>query len=299
MKLVLTLAARAPSDVLDAQIAFHLNAGVDLVVAAIEESPMQLMDLLGPYERAGYLRVLRDGADVRTRAARLAATEYGADWVINAEADEFWWPRAGSLKDVLGPIPPRYTMLQGLRREFAAGPDEDASFSERMTLRRSTLDEAGPPAAALRSVHRADPEVVVGMDGTVELRRPVPLRAWYPIEVFHFPTAEVGRTPGDDPPLVVDTRLRDALRTLQKGAETATVTAGSFALPEKGVSLLSFPTPDVVDDAAYAVECAAVGEVDLPRLEEYVTELEQRIGWLEQRFWPRVLRWASRLLQRG
>ena len=32
---------------------------------------------------------------------RLAATEFGADWVIHSDADEFWWPRGESLKDVL------------------------------------------------------------------------------------------------------------------------------------------------------------------------------------------------------
>jgi hypothetical protein len=51
----------------------------------------------------------------------------------------------------------------------------------------------------------------------------------------------------------------------------------------------------VVDDAAYAVECAAVGEVDLLRLDRHIRELEARIAFLEAQLWPRVLRLLSRL----
>jgi hypothetical protein len=286
MKLVMTLVVRDESDVVDTQIAYHLNAGVDFVIAAIGEASEETVALLAPYERDGSLRLLTErgegsAAESRTLMARLAATEFGADWVVNAESAEFWWPRGESLEDVLAPIPPRYTIVQGLRRPFVAQPGDDEVFSERMTLRRpvSNAPQAAP-ALALRPVHRADPNVVVHPDGSVTVSRQVPLRAWYPLEVLEF--ANRGRASGEPADsLVQDTRLRDALRSLRD-------TGG-----------ISFRTPDVVDDAAYAVECAAVGEVDLPRLEQYVSELEQRVGWLEQRFWPRVLRAGARLLGRG
>src|SRR2546430_3918641 len=120
--------------------------------------------------------------------ARQAATEFDADCVINAEAAEFCWPRGESLEDVRAPVPPRYTIVQGLRRLFVAQGDEDGVFSERMTLRHAVVNGLGAtPALALRPVHRGDPSAVVHPDGTVTLGRQVPLRAWYPLEGFQFP----------------------------------------------------------------------------------------------------------------
>lgn len=305
MNLVQTLVVRDDADLVDAQIAYHLNAGVDFVIATDNGARDGTTEILARFEREGYLRLVpKEGAgeaEWRTRTARLAASEHGADWVINADADEFWWPRGESLKDVLAPIPPRYTIIQGLRRSFVSRPGESGTFSERMTLRRSL--QFGPDdgreslAATLRPLHRADPNVVVHPDGTVALGRSMPLRAWYPIEVLHFPAGE--DSGGDEPAgsVVVDTRLRDALRVLREAAAAEPPPGRTYALPAGGTSRLSFRVPDVVDDAAYAVECAAVGEVDLPRLEQYVAELEERVRWLEQRLWPRVLRAGSRLVR--
>lgn len=309
MKLVQTLIVRDEADVLDAHIAYHLNAGVDFVIATQHGSGDATTGILEAYERAGYLRLFREQGEPRdeewrTRMARLAATEYEAQWVINADPDEFWWPRGESLKDVLAPIPMRYTIVQALRRRFLAQPGGNEPFSERMTLRRS-LQNGSPggvrsSAAMLRPVHRADPNVVVHADGVVDVSPRVPLRAWYPIEVFQFPGRDAERVDEDesDRSLVPDTRLRDALRVLQESSASRDE-PGAFALPGDQASVLSFHTPDVVDDAAYAVECAAVGEVDLPRLEKYIAELEQRVAWLEQRFWPRVLRAVTRLIRRA
>jgi hypothetical protein len=279
MKLVMTLAGPGAADVLDAQLAFHLNAGVDFVLAVADPSQRGALET---YERQGSVRVLSEpGPGLRTQMARLAATEHGADWVINCGPGEFWWPRGESLKEVLAPIPPRYTVVQGLRRLFLPEPG-DAFFAERMTARRSTEDAVravnSSPAALLRPLHRADPEAVVAADGAVELRRNVPMRAWYPLEVFDFSLA--GPTEAAGSP-VVDTRLRDALRALRDGATP-----------------LTFRTPDIVDDAAYAVECAEVGEVDLAKVERYVAQLEERVAALEARLGPRVLRKLSRLVGR-
>jgi hypothetical protein len=56
--------------------------------------------------------------------------------------------------------------------------------------------------------------------------------------------------------------------------------------------------PSVVDDASYAIECAALGEVDIVSLDRHISELERRIAALEARFWPTVRRKLRRLARR-
>src|SRR6266571_7502361 len=99
MKLVLTVLARDEADIVDDQIRFHLNAGVDFVIATDNRSQDGTTEILESYARDGQLHLIReDGeylrqADWVTRMARMAATDFGADWVISSDADEFWWPR--------------------------------------------------------------------------------------------------------------------------------------------------------------------------------------------------------------
>ena len=84
MRLVLTVLARDEADIIDAHLSFHLNAGVDFVIATDNASDDGTTEVLESYEREGYLHLIREPAEgLRqgewvTRMARLAATEFGS-----------------------------------------------------------------------------------------------------------------------------------------------------------------------------------------------------------------------------
>jgi hypothetical protein len=323
MKLVMTLLARDEADIVDAQVSFHLNAGVDFVIATDNRSQDGTTEILEDYAKTGQLHLIREPgkylrqAEWITRMGRLAASDFGADWIIHSDADEFWWPRGDSLKDVLASIPRRYGIVRALLRHFVPRPESGESFAERMTVRMSASSPINDPRSLFRPnlkiTHRADPNVNVSIGAQRLLDSPlVPLRGWYPIEFFHFPVRNgeqcerkysyqqtgPGQTPSpyydrvraliadgrgkevyedlvvddaalerglDEGSFVVDTRLRDALRVLALGQK------------------LTFPRPTVVDEAAYAVDVAALGEADVVRLQRRLDTLEQRLLTIERR----------------
>ena len=100
-----------------------------------------------------------------------------------------------------------------------------------------------------------------------------------------------------DGSLVIDARLRDAVHALRRADGR-----GEFALPVAGESRLTFSRPTVVDDAAYAVDVAALGEADVIRLQRRLDTLEQRLTSLERRpamrAYRKVRQAAKNLLRR-
>jgi hypothetical protein len=195
MKLVQTLLVRDEADVVDAQIAFHLDAGVDFVIATDNRSQDATTSILERYEREGHLHLIREpGDDLRqsewvTRMARLAATDFGADWVLNTDADEFWWPQESSLKDILAAIPPRFGVVRGAWRNFVPRPGDEQLFSERMTVRLARpAFHHDPLSTHSKSAHRAVADVRVGRGNHEAFGEGLhPLRGWYPFEILHFP----------------------------------------------------------------------------------------------------------------
>jgi hypothetical protein len=261
---------------LDRFLAFHRSAGMAAVLVAPGNAPQAALDPLEPYVRQGFVHRL-EGASA-SELARVAVSEHGADWVVPSTTEELWWPRAESLEDVLAVVPPRYGVVQALVRRFVGEYPP--------TVRTSLLGPAGsggaPPRNQLRPIYRAGSDMTIDEDDWTLRGARVPLRAWYPVEVLDFSSSQ---KPADaeieaglaDGSLVSDLRVRDAL-----SGELAT----------------TFPVPSVVDDASYAIECAAVGEVDLVRLDRHIRDLELRIAALEARFWPRMRRAARSLARR-
>jgi len=353
MKLVMTILARDEVDIVDAQLTFHLNAGVDFVIATDNRSQDGTTEIFESYARERYLHLIREESEGFqqsawvTRMARLAATDFGADWVINSDADEFWWPRGGDLKEMLAAIPARFGTLQAPIRHFFLRPDDRLFFSERMIVRptlNASINEPGNPLRPNTHVlHRADPAAAVTTGShAIHGSSLAPLAGWHPIEVLHFPLrsleqarrrhslparASTNRAAfeahergeleqfiqkivlGDDVlerglsdgSLVIDTRLRDALRTLA-GVEPVPKSAGDgngrrFALPEGGARRLVFPRSSAAEDATYAVEAAVLGEADVVRVQRRMDELERRLASLERTFSSRLrarVAWISR-----
>lgn len=98
MTLVLTLMVRDEADIIAAMLEHHLAHGVDHILVTDNGSVDGTREILAEYAQIAPLTVFDDPvhrkqqSEVVTRMARLAATEYGADWVINGDADEFLCP---------------------------------------------------------------------------------------------------------------------------------------------------------------------------------------------------------------
>jgi hypothetical protein len=233
MKLVQTLLVRDEVDIVTSQISYHLNAGVDFVIATDHDSQDGTTEILESFARGGHLlRIPRSGpmheSAWRSHMARLAATEYGADWVINTDVDEFWIPREGTLTDVLAAVPEQFGVVWGLTRHFVPRPEGDPGFAERMTARIASAAPINDPTSPYRPhakvAHRPDPEIVIRYGAhLVRSTRLAPLSDWYVADVFHFPFRSLeqylrkslrqAHATGGSGSTKAFTRTRDASRT--------------------------------------------------------------------------------------
>jgi hypothetical protein len=202
MKLVMTLLVRDEQDIIAQHLDFHLAQGVDEVIVTDNGSEDATLEILRGYESRGVVRIILEPSDDYsqgkwvTRMARMAASEHGADWVINSDADEFWWPRSGTLASTFAGLSDGVGVVVARRTNFVPQPEDDQPFWERMTVReRESLNPVGKPLPP-KLAHRAHPEITVVQgnhrvqgpdlgerldDGTVEILH-FPMRSYAQFE---------------------------------------------------------------------------------------------------------------------
>lgn len=166
--LVMTLLVRDEEDIIPANLDFHLAQGVDFFIVMDNLSTDRTAAVLLPYQDRGVLHYILqddDSFDKRswvTMMARLAFERYGAKWVINNDADEFWWPLAQStLRDTLLGLPERCQVVRAQRHNFTPTTDATGVFYRDMIYRETVslnpLGQRLPPKVC----HRGSKNVVV------------------------------------------------------------------------------------------------------------------------------------------
>lgn len=107
MKLIMTLLVRDEEDILEENIRFHLNSGVDYIVATDNGSKDGTIDILEKYKKKKLLDYRIENKHTYEQdkwvsmMAEKAVSVYKADFLMHCDADEFWVPKIGSLKDSL------------------------------------------------------------------------------------------------------------------------------------------------------------------------------------------------------
>jgi hypothetical protein len=272
-------------DVAAAQVAFHLAIGAEHVAIVCSS----------PHQREQLGRFYADDPRVAVAATSALAREVvaGAGWVIETRAGEFWWPRAGSLTELLDALPRRYGTINGLVRRLVLGADVPGDAIGRAVAREAR--SRGRAGMDVRPLHRADvAHWLRNPNGSV--RPGDPLRGWYPLEVLTLPASDVPAPTAaeleaelSEGSLVPDTRLSDLMATLRDDA----CTGAPFRLPRPG-EVLELPPPSLVDEAQYAVDAAAVGEGAPEAVREHLTSIEERVARLESGLWRRIPGWIVR-----
>jgi len=177
MTLAVTAMVRDESDVIRQWVEYHLAQGVDVIIVTDNASTDGTTEILQSFAESGVLTLHHDPVHrkqqgtVVTAMAREAATVHGADWVINADADEFLMPvdRSLTLADVfsrldegLGSFGVPVVNMVGPVAESGAGWDRLVWRDQRDNDQLRNVGVLAQPTSNAVHVGRPDVTVVQG-----------------------------------------------------------------------------------------------------------------------------------------
>jgi hypothetical protein len=194
-RIIMTLLCRDEEDIIGYNIAYHLDQGVDFIIATDNGSRDRTPLLLERFERRGKLYLIREPSYTHdqsvwvTRMARMAAKTFEADWVINNDADEFWLSRSGTVRTALEAMPREAECLAVPRFDMMPARAAQAPFFEAMVMRLTSGETVHGYRSPPKACHRAISDVSVA-DGNHHVNRNgtrMPERTDHSLEIVHYP----------------------------------------------------------------------------------------------------------------
>lgn len=192
----MTLLVRDEIDIIRTCLDYHFAEGVDFVIATDNGSVDGTVEVLEDYREGGRLELIHEPpGDYSqwkwvTRMAQRARRGHGADWVINADADEFFFWQRGGLNEALECVGAETFALAAQRHDFVpidrpGRAPVPLEMEYRLTGSRNLFNLK---PLIPKAIHRGHAEVIVEM-GNHRVRGPGIPEALSPgeIEVFHYP----------------------------------------------------------------------------------------------------------------
>ncbi|QPN63168.1 glycosyltransferase family 2 protein [Synechococcus sp. CBW1004] len=205
MPLVATLLCRNEIDIIRANLDFHFALGVDAFIVTDNASIDGTYELLEAYAETRPLILIREselthdqGRWVTTMAA-LAQAEFGPCWLIHTDADEFWLPDTGNLRNYFMAVPSALQALSVSRNNmlpplpFSSSP-ESIFYLSMIIQDTQSLNSLGRPLPG-KICHRSHQFVTVGdgnhhisIDGAVI--RPASAEG---LQIIHYPVRSLSQ----------------------------------------------------------------------------------------------------------
>jgi hypothetical protein len=196
MKVIMTLLVRDEEDIIRENIEFHLSQGVDFIIATDNKSEDATKSILKEYESKGLLHYIYEGEDNYnqhtwvTKMARMAYTDYQADWVINNDADEFWYPvKDNSLKDTFIKLSQKgKNIIEAKRSNFVylGDNDKDKFYNYMIYREKESLNPIGKPLPP-KQAHIGLKNIVINQGNHSVAQIKDKNIDYDSIEIFHFP----------------------------------------------------------------------------------------------------------------